>query len=75
MNARFYSENGIGMTGTRSCSLAFSISSKLLGTQTFILEMWLALIGDMSMLNWLANVLATSKAWMAGRMDEDPNQD
>ena len=75
MNPCFYSENGIGMTGTRSRSLAFSISSKSLGTQTFIPEMWLALIGDRSMLNWLANILATSKAQMAGRMDEDPNQD
>jgi len=70
MNPRFYSENGIGMMGTRSHSLAFSISSKLLSTQTFILEMWLALIGDMSMLNWLANVLATSKAQMAGRTNQ-----
>jgi len=70
MNPRFYSENGIGMTGTRSRSLAFSISSKSSGTQTFIPEMWLALIGDMSMLNWLANILATSKAWMAGRTNQ-----
>jgi len=70
MNPRFYSENGIGTTGTRSCSLAFSISSKSSGTQTFIPEMWLALIGDMSMLNWLVNILATSKAWMAGRTNQ-----